>query len=220
MSFERIVEPLAIPINASHMSYSPNLLARPWNVFFLVCFVAFLAIRGVYARGTRRNVKIHRQVDALETALLLLVIPTSLILPLLYLFTPLLAVADYRLPDWIRWCGAGLLLVAMWLFWRSHADLGKNWSVSLEVREGHQLVTNGVYKWIRHPMYAAILLWGVAQGLLLENWLAGWSALAPFVVMYVVRTPREERMMCEYFGDGYRAYMGRTGRIFPRVNRK
>ncbi len=198
------------------MSYTPNLFAQWWNVFYFVCFVVFLAIRGPYARQTRGNVKIHRQIDALEKALLLLVIPGSVIFPLLYLFTPLLALADYRLPEWVRWCGAGLMLAAIWLFWRSHADLGRNWSVSLEVREGHQLVTHGVYKWIRHPMYAAIMLWSVAQGLVLENWLVGWSTLVAFVIMYVVRTPREERMMCEFFGEEYRAYMRRTGRLLPR----
>jgi len=46
------------------------------------------------------------------------------------------------------------------------------------MRKEHRLVTAGVYRHIRHPMYAAIFLWCLAQGLLLPNWLAGWSALA------------------------------------------
>ena len=66
-------------------------------------------------------------------------------------------------------------------------------------------------------MYAAIWLWDVAQGLLLENWVAGWSALVMFAVMYFVRTPREEEMMCEFFGQQYRDYMRRTGWIFPHL---
>ena len=65
-------------------------------------------------------------------------------------------------------------------------------------------------------MYAAIWLFGLAQGLLLANWLAGWSAFVAFAVMYFVRTPREEQLMCERFGDAYREYMRRTGRLFPR----
>ena len=74
------------------------------------------------------------------------------------------------------------MLLSLWLFWRSHADLGKNWSVSLEVRQGHQLIKHGVYRSIRHPMYASIWLWCLAQGLLLENWLAGWYALVAFAL--------------------------------------
>jgi protein-S-isoprenylcysteine O-methyltransferase Ste14 len=42
------------------------------------------------------------------------------------------------------------MTLAVWLFWRSHADLGRNWSPSLELREGHELVTEGVYRYVRH----------------------------------------------------------------------
>jgi protein-S-isoprenylcysteine O-methyltransferase Ste14 len=74
-----------------------------------------------------------------------------------------------------------------------------------------------VYRRIRHPMYAAIFLFSLAQGLLLDNWLAGWSALATFAVMYLVRLPREEAMMIQQFGQEYRDYMNRTGRLLPRL---
>jgi protein-S-isoprenylcysteine O-methyltransferase Ste14 len=197
-----------------------NILTNSWAAIFFVGFVVYLGIRSVYARRTKYLEKVHQQVDALEKFLLVLVISTSTLLPMLYLFTPWLAFADYRPPTFVPWCGAAIMVVAIWLFWRSHADLGQNWSVTLEVRKGHQLVTHGVYRWIRHPMYASIFLWCIAQALLLPNWLAGWSALVTFTAMYFLRTPREERMMCEHFGEEYRDYMGRTGRLFPRVGKK
>ena len=203
----------------SVITIAMNILNQPWNVVYFFGFVAYLSIRSVYARRTKVEVKIHRQVDWLEKSLLLLVIPSSLLLPLLYLFTPLLAFADYRLPAFAPWIGTAIMLVALWLFWRSHADLGRNWSVSLEVRKDHQLITDGIYQSIRHPMYLSIWIWAIAQGLLLPNWLAGWSAFATFAPMYLLRTPREERMMCEYFGQPYRDYMGQTGRLFPRLRR-
>jgi protein-S-isoprenylcysteine O-methyltransferase Ste14 len=58
-------------------------------------------------------------------------------------------------------------------------------------------------------------LWGVAQTLLLQNRVAGFSSLVLFLPLYLLRVPREERMMVEEFGDEYRAYMDRTGRILP-----
>jgi protein-S-isoprenylcysteine O-methyltransferase Ste14 len=189
----------------------------PFNAIFFAGFIAYIAIRGVYARRTKGLERIHRQVDGLETFLMLLVIPPSLLLPVLYLFTPLLSFADYGLPTVARWWGVAVMVAALWLFWRSHADLGLNWSATLELRNEHQFVTHGVYRSIRHPMYASIFLWGLAQALLLPNWLAGWSAFVPFAVMYVLRTPREERMMCEHFGQEYGDYMRRTGRLFPRI---
>ena len=100
--------------------------------------------------------------------------------------------------------------------WRSHADLGENWFQTLQLREGHQLVTTGVYAYVRHPMYAAFLLWGMAQPLLLHNWLAGFSPLASFAPLYFLRVSREERMMLDCFGAEYAAYLERTGRVLPR----
>ena len=193
---------------------------QPWNITFLIGFIAYLTIRGVFARRTKANQLVVRRVDALEKALLALVIPTSSLLPLLYLFTPWLAFADYRLPAIAPWCGVALMLAAIWLFWRSHADLGQNWSVTLELRKGHQLVRHGVYRSIRHPMYASIFLWSLAQGLMLQNWLAGWSAFVTFSLKYLLRTPREEQMMCEFLGQEYRDYMRVTGRLFPRIHIK
>jgi protein-S-isoprenylcysteine O-methyltransferase Ste14 len=190
---------------------------RLWNVVFLIGFIVFCGIRGAFKQRTKTNEIAVRHLDTLEKALLLILIPGTLGLPLLYLFTPWLAFADYHVPELLHWCGAGLMAAALWLFWRSHADLGQNWSQTLELREGHQLITHGVYRSVRHPMYAAIWLWCLAQGLLLENWLAGWYAGGAFALMYFVRTPREEKMMCEFFGQDYLDYMQQTGRVFPRI---
>ena len=142
-------------------------------------------------------------------------------IPALYVLTPWLDKANYRLPTRAQGRAGGvgtvILAVAVWLFWRSHTDLGRNWSPSLQLREGHMLVTEGVYRYIRHPMYASMWLWGIAQALLLQNWVAGWASLVLFLPLYVLRVPREERMLLEYFGDAYRTYMNRTARVVPHL---
>jgi len=194
-----------------------NLVDQPWNIVFLVGFFLYMGIRYVYQKRTSTEEKVHRQVDGAEKTILPFVLIGGLLIPFLYLLTPLLDRANYRLPDYLPYVGSVVMLIALWLFWRSHADLGANWSISLELRKGHRLVDHGVYRRVRHPMYAAIWLWNIAQVLLLQNWLAGWSALVSFAVLYAVRTPREEQMMCEAFGDEYRTYMKRTGRLFPRL---
>jgi protein-S-isoprenylcysteine O-methyltransferase Ste14 len=193
---------------------------QPWNAVFLVGLFVFFWIRRLFIGRTKHEKKVVRRIDWLEMMLLFAMFPPTLVLPLLYLFTPLMAFADYRLPPLAPWFGAATMVTALWLFWRSHLDLGQNWSVSLELREGHELVTHGVYRFIRHPMYASIWLWAFAQGLLLANWLAGWSLVPAFAAMYFLRTPREEQMMCERFGEKYRDYMRRTGRLFPRLMAK
>ncbi|MEE9566562.1 MAG: isoprenylcysteine carboxylmethyltransferase family protein, partial [Desulfobacteria bacterium] len=79
------------------------------------------------------------------------------------------------------------------------------------------LITEGVFRYIRHPMYAAHLLWAIAQVLMLHNWIAGYSFLVVAVPLYLLRVNDEEQMMLEQFGEGYREYMQRTRRIIPHL---
>ncbi len=197
-----------------------NILEDPRNIVFFVGFVVFVRIRHVFINRTKAESKAVQRIDGQERILLGGMFATSLLLPVLYLFTPLLAFADYPIPMSVSWVGAGLMVLSLWLFWRSHADLGQNWSVSLELRENHELIVNGVYRSIRHPMYTSIWLWSFAQGMLLQNWVAGFLVVPAFAAMYFLRTPREERLMCEKFGDEYRTYMHHTGRLLPRWNAK
>ncbi len=193
---------------------------QPWNVVYLLGFLVYFGIRYHFAKRVVGAGTTLSRFDAQDKCLLSVVAIGCPLLPVLYLFTPLLSFADYRLPAFLPWCGAVFMLAALWLFWRSHADLGRNWSVSLELRKDHQLVRHGVYRAVRHPMYASIWLFSLAQGLLLENWLAGWSAVVTFAPLYFLRTTREERMMSETFGREYDDYMARTGRLFPRIGVK
>ena len=170
-------------------------------------------------RARHEQVAVSRK-TTLEYTLLGLGFVGMVLIPLTHVFTPLLSFADHQLPAWAGWVGTGIFLSAMWLLWRTHHDLGKNWSQTLEIRKGHQLITSGVYRYVRHPMYAAFLLWGLAQPLLLHNWIAGWSHLVAFLPLYILRVPREEQMMREQFGEAYQAYMAETGRVIPRFIRK
>lgn len=136
-------------------------------------------------------------------------------LPLIQLFTKLLASADRPQSLPLFSCGGVLLSIAVRLFARAHSDLGDNWSPIMELRREHGLVVRGIYSKIRHPMYAALLLYSVAQALLIANWIAGWAALIATLTLVVVRLRREEAMMTERFGDEYRDYAARTSRVIP-----
>jgi protein-S-isoprenylcysteine O-methyltransferase Ste14 len=109
------------------------------------------------------------------------------------------------------------LVTGLWLFYRSHADLGLGWSISLQIREQHRLVTEGVYRRIRHPMYLAILSFALSNLLIIPNWVAGPSYLVPFVLVLAMRIGPEERMMLEQFRDRYEAYMRDTKRLLPGI---
>ena len=187
-----------------------------FNVMYVAGFVIGSVIRKVYTCGYRRGETRTRHRSVVDAALVALTAAGLFVLPLVYLFTGWLDVADFPLPAWMGWGGTAVFAAALWLLWRSHADLGPNWSAELRIRCEHTLVTGGVYRRIRHPMYAAHWLWGIAQALLLGNWIAGPSLLVTFLPLYLLRVGREERMMREAFGEEYRRYMRRTGRVIPR----
>ena len=114
-----------------------------------------------------------------------------------------------------RTCLAALL--ALVLFRLTHKALGKMWSVSLDIRDKHKLVTSGIYRRVRHPMYTAFWTMALAQALLLPNWIAGLSGLVGFGTLFFLRVGPEEAMMEETFGEDYRDYKARTARIIPGI---
>ena len=182
---------------------------------FMAFTAAYLTIRGVFIRRARGQHKTDKG-DARDRALIALVGLGQIALPLLFVWTPALAFADRAEPTACVALGTLAMALGLWLFWRSHLDLGDNWSVTLELNDRHRLVTRGVYRRVRHPMYTSFFVSGLGQALLLANWIAGPAALVAVTLLVVVRLPNEEAMMIGQFGDEYRDYMRRTGGIVPR----
>jgi protein-S-isoprenylcysteine O-methyltransferase Ste14 len=185
------------------------------KILFMIGVVSSFVIRLPYQRENKQNTIVRDRKTLQEKILLFLVFIGMIILPLIYVLSPWLNFANYSSPAWANWLGIIAFAAALWLFWRSHRDLGKNWSPTLEVREGHTLVSGGVYQTIRHPMYTSVWLWCIAQALLLPNWIAGFSGLVSFGVMYALRIGNEEQMMLEQFGNEYKVYMQQTKRLIP-----
>ena len=121
-------------------------------------------------------------------------------------------------PSWWQiGLGAAAMLLALALFRKTHKALGKMWSVSLDIREKHELVTSGIYRRLRHPMYTAFWTMALAQALLVPNLFAGLTGLVGFGILFFFRIGPEERMMEEAFGEAYRQYRQKTARIIPGV---
>jgi protein-S-isoprenylcysteine O-methyltransferase Ste14 len=194
------------------------LLEHLFNYLFIAGLVTASSIRSVYGRRHKRTEIATSFKEPLLVWPFLALWGLSQIIPFFYIFTNWLDFASYDLPVWVKSIGAVIFFFGVWLLFRSHEDLGRNWRPTLEIVEEHTLVTNGVYRRIRHPMYAAHLLYSLGQGLLLNNWLAGWLALITFIPIYYLRVPGEENMLSERFGRDYSSYSAETGRVFPRLS--
>jgi protein-S-isoprenylcysteine O-methyltransferase Ste14 len=191
---------------------------NPWvaKAMVLAGTLVMVVIRAPHGRRSRsvKVAKSHK--TSLETGLLVLAW-VGFFVPLIWVASPAFSFAEYPLRTGPFVAGVMCLVIGLWLFYRSHTDLGTNWSITLEVREEHRLITQGVYRWVRHPMYSALFLYAVGQALVIPNWLAGPANLIAFAVLFALRVGAEERMMLEGFGDEYAAYSARTKRLVPGV---
>ena len=192
------------------------------NLWFgkLAVLVALLGISIIRAPHGKRSRTLRIAQDrksALDMVLLAGCFLGTTILPAVWVFTGFPAQADYPLHPVPYVIGLVMLAAGLWVFHRSHADLGGNWSITLQLREEHRLVTKGIYRRIRHPMYASIFLVSLAHLLFVPNWIVAPAYFLSFAILYVFRVAHEERMMLDRFGPEYQAYMRRSGRLFPRL---
>jgi protein-S-isoprenylcysteine O-methyltransferase Ste14 len=126
------------------------------------------------------------------------------------------AFANYSLWIGLNVIGFVLYGCAIYIIIKAQIQLNHSWSPWLEVFEGHKLIGHGLFRNIRHPIYAAHFLWALALPLIMHNWIAGFSLLATFLPFYFYRVGREEKMLLVFFGEPYREYMKQTGRVLPR----
>ncbi len=93
--------------------------------------------------------------------------------------------------------------------------LGRMWSVHIEIRERHQLVTSGPYRWVRHPIYTAAFLEVIGSTIILH---AYWAALSiPLLLWPVIawRIREEEAAMVSHFGEEYKRYIDQVPSVIP-----
>jgi protein-S-isoprenylcysteine O-methyltransferase Ste14 len=187
------------------------------TVIWFVGIVGWYIIRRPFERKAKKVSVSKSLFGRRESGILALAFLGLFVVPAVYALTGYPSSLDRPFIPAIAWFGLATVCAALWLFRRSHVDLGRNWSISLEVREQHALVKAGVYRLIRHPMYSSFFLLALAQMLLLSNWLAGASGLLGVGILYAFRVRQEERMMFEYFGNDYLDYMTKTKRLIPWI---
>jgi protein-S-isoprenylcysteine O-methyltransferase Ste14 len=187
------------------------------KLIWLCGCIAWFIIRLPHQRRAHKTPVAVRADRTRERILLTISLCGMFVIPLIYVVTDQPQFATYRFRPELAVLGALVFAGALVLFYRIHRELGRSWSVTLELRDQHALVTHGLYRHLRHPMYSAFWLWALAQLLLLPNWIAGPAGLVGFGILFFGRVGREEQMMLEKFGEEYRAYMARTKRIIPGI---
>jgi protein-S-isoprenylcysteine O-methyltransferase Ste14 len=191
---------------------------NPWfaKALVIVATIVMIAIRAPHGHRSR-TIPVTKSAKGRLEGVLLTLVWIGFLFPVLWIATPVMAFADYPLHPIPFLLGALCYAAGLWLFYRSHADLGTNWSITLEVRQKHQLITHGVYRWVRHPMYLSFVIYSIGQALAVPNWIVGPSYGVAMWLIFAFRLRPEERMMQEAFGQEYEAYRAKTACLIPGV---
>jgi protein-S-isoprenylcysteine O-methyltransferase Ste14 len=137
----------------------------------------------------------------------------------------LAAVVEWALGIWpFHWnlavLGGLLYLASMLIQWSALNDLGQAYSPDIEVRQQQTLVQIGLYRWMRHPLLAAIILELLGVTLFLNAYVASFGVALVFIPVIRKRRQEEEKVLLEHFGAAYRRYCAEVGAYFPKFIRR
>jgi protein-S-isoprenylcysteine O-methyltransferase Ste14 len=117
----------------------------------------------------------------------------------------------------IEWLGVAItaagIAFALWARWH----LGANWSGLVTLKEGHELIRTGPYRFIRHPIYTGILI-GLFGTLLEDGEMRSLVALAMVWLSFYIKARREESFLSQEFGPGFAEHQGHTGMFLPKFS--
>lgn len=190
-----------------------------FRIILPVLIIAFAVHRGYYVRkhGEEQNTLKKRE-EGLASKLASVLGLLGFISVIAYAIQPnWLSRASLTLPLGLRWAGVGIALFGFALLQWAQVTLGKNWSDTPRMIKEQALVTSGPYQFIRHPIYTAFIFILGSTLFISANWLIGFAWIGMTILEIVSRIGFEEAVMLEYFGDRYRDYMKRTGRLLPKL---
>lgn len=183
-----------------------------YKAFFPAVWIAFLVywqVKAIDTKSTQRmEPAISRILRVLAFVIVIVLFATTWI-PLPWLYLQLWPVGF-----WPFWIGAAVtvagLLFAVWA--REH--LGRNWSRSVTIKEGHELISTGPYGVVRHPIYTGILAGFVGMAIAVSQ-VRGVVACVIFFIAIWAKLRMEERWMRSEFGQTYADYAQRTAALVP-----
>lgn len=187
------------------------------NIIVLVFWPAFYLYWAISARGMKKDMpgKGSRLPWVVSRVALLLVVTVVYKLGRSSSFVHYAYGLSFFRSEAVRVIGVVLnalgLAFAVW----ARRRLGSNWSARPAMKIGHELITSGPYRIVRHPIYTGILLAWFGFGLV---WgLISMGVFLLFAVIFISRIPREEAYMMQLFPDQYPAYRARTKALIPAV---
>ena len=189
-----------------------------FKIIYCILLSIYSLIRIIYAKGSTKIRNKKSKNDTYERIKVFIAFVGMVLIPLISVFTSFLNIFRIELPLIIIYFSIIGKILNVYFFYIIHKQLGVNWSPVLEIKKNQKLIKDGVYKYIRHPMYTQHWLWIILQGILLDNYFVEIFGIITFGILYFTRINKEEELMIEEFGEEYKKYMENTGRLLPKLN--
>lgn len=207
---------IGVPLLAWGAGDVSGFFAHPARAAYLILTAALqfaiVLLLPKAGRGAGEGLKpVRRQRAALA---LLQVIPLAIVV--LGAWGDRRGVGVFAQADAVRWTGLVLYLLSFAVMEWAEASLGAQFSVQITVQQEHRLVTEGLYRHLRHPRYLGILGFAAGYAMVFRSWL-GLVLVAPLFVVLLWRIHDEEGLMSREFGHEWEAYSRRSWRLIPFV---
>lgn len=185
-----------------------------YRLYFPVVWIAFFVYWQIKAANTKTTQRLEPAVSRILRSLLFLVAIALLAftsIPVPWLYFPLWAQGLLAF-----WLGAAVLVAGLLFAVWAREHLGRNWSRSVTIKEGHELIRTGPYAVVRHPIYTGILAGFVGTGIAVAQ-VRGVIVLVLVSVALWLKLRMEEEWMRAQFGQTYAAYAQETKALVPFV---
>ena len=183
-----------------------------YESFFPVVWIAFILywrIKATHTKTTERLEPAAPQILRALTFLIVIVVLSTTRIPLPWLYRQL-----WPSGLWPFWIGAAVTVVGLLFAIWAREHLGSNWSRSVTIKQGHELIITGPYAVVRHPIYTGILAGFLGTAIALSQ-VRGFIVLVLIFLILWVKLRMEEQWMRSQFGETYATYAHQTAALVP-----
>jgi protein-S-isoprenylcysteine O-methyltransferase Ste14 len=183
-----------------------------YHSFFTVAWIAFLIywqIKAVDTKTTRRLEPLAQRILRVLIFLIAIVLLSTTLIPLRWLYLQL-----WPPGLWSFWLGAVVMVAGLLFAVWARVHLGRNWSRSVTIKQGHELITTGPYAVVRHPIYTGILAGFLGTAIALSQ-VRGFIVFVLIFIALWLKLHMEEQWMRSEFGETYAAYAHQTAALVP-----